>query len=26
MERDPDLAFFIVDPENEYARAMLPAD
>jgi len=26
MERDPDLAFFIIDPENEYARAMLPAD
>jgi type IV secretory pathway VirB4 component len=26
MERDPDLAFFIIDPENEYARAILPSD
>ncbi|MEM3452726.1 MAG: ATP-binding protein [Candidatus Hadarchaeum sp.] len=26
MERDPDLAFFIIDPENEYSRAMLPVD
>ncbi|MBC7218620.1 MAG: ATP-binding protein [Hadesarchaea archaeon] len=26
LERDPDTAFFIIDPENEYARAMLPVD
>jgi intein/homing endonuclease len=25
-ERDPDLAFFIVDPENEYARTALAID
>jgi hypothetical protein len=26
MEKHPDLAFFIIDPENEYGRAILPAD